>query len=92
MAEWSKAPDSRHVPYSLVGSSDGYSGPRLRAGVQIPFLTDFFASVDFNPGMYGIFIRSLNIFKLQYRAKCQDMEPIIAVPCITEQYIYNIII
>ncbi len=42
MAEWSKAPDSRHVPFFLVGSSYENSGPRLRAGVQIPFLTNIF--------------------------------------------------
>jgi hypothetical protein len=39
MAERSKAPDSR-LPYSLIARE--HSGPRLRAWVQIPLLTNIF--------------------------------------------------
>ena len=41
MAEWSKAPDSRHSLTSLIGSAKENSGPRMRAWVQIPLLTNF---------------------------------------------------
>ena len=40
MAEWSKAPDSRCDLASYIGSNHGNSGPRMRAWVQIPLLTD----------------------------------------------------
>ena len=39
MAEWSKAPDSRWKPCLLIGSKNEISGPLMRAGVRIPFLT-----------------------------------------------------
>ena len=39
MAEWSKAPDSRFTPCFLIGSKYENSGPLMRAGVRIPFLT-----------------------------------------------------
>ena len=39
MAEWSKAPDSRFNPCFLIGSEHEISGPLMRAGVRIPFLT-----------------------------------------------------
>ena len=42
MAEWSKAPDSRYYLASYIGSTYGNSGPRMRAWVQIPLLTDIF--------------------------------------------------
>ena len=42
MAEWSKAPDSRHSLALLIGSAKENSGPRMRAWVQIPLLTNYF--------------------------------------------------
>ena len=42
MAEWSKAPDSRHSLASFIGSIVENSGPRMRAWVQIPLLTKSF--------------------------------------------------
>ena len=42
MAEWSKAPDSRHSLALLIGSARENSGPRMRAWVQIPLLTNYF--------------------------------------------------
>ena len=42
MAEWSKAPDSRHSLASFIGSIVENSGPRMRAWVQIPLLTKIF--------------------------------------------------
>ena len=42
MAEWSKAPDSRFNPCFLIGSEYEISGPLMRAGVRIPFLTKTF--------------------------------------------------
>ena len=41
MAEWSKAPDSRHSLAPCIGSAKENSGPRMRAWVQIPLLTNF---------------------------------------------------
>ena len=41
MAEWSKAPDSRHCFGPLIESCEN-SGPRMRAWVQIPLLTNQF--------------------------------------------------
>ena len=41
MAEWSKAPDSRHCFGPLIGICEN-SGPRMRAWVQIPLLTATF--------------------------------------------------
>jgi hypothetical protein len=41
MAEWSKAPDSRFNPSFLIRRHE-ISGPLMRAGVQIPFLTNSF--------------------------------------------------
>ena len=38
MAEWSKAPDSRHSLAPSIGSAKENSGPRMRAWVQIPLL------------------------------------------------------
>ena len=47
MAEWSKAPDSRHCFAPLIESCEN-SGPRMRAWVQIPLLTNqfFFLSMQ----------------------------------------------
>ena len=42
MAEWSKAPDSRINPCSLIRNKLENSGPRMRAWVQIPLLTNIF--------------------------------------------------
>ena len=39
MAEWSKAPDSRFIPFSCLMSE--FSGPRMWAWVRIPLLTQF---------------------------------------------------
>ena len=41
MAEWSKAPDSRFNPSFMIRRHEN-SGPLMRAGVQIPFLTNPF--------------------------------------------------
>ena len=53
MAEWSKAPDSRHCLGSLIGICEN-SGPRMRAWVQIPLLTNQFFLIivtDLSSGM-----------------------------------------
>ena len=47
MAEWSKAPDSRINPCSLIRNKLENSGPRMRAWVQIPLLTDNFCLYQF---------------------------------------------
>ena len=57
MAEWSKAPDSRHCLGSLIGICEN-SGPRMRAWVQIPLLTNqFFLEIYFycNILFYSVF-------------------------------------
>ena len=46
MAEWSKAPDSRHSLAPSIGSAKENSGPRMRAWVQIPLLTKYFLSAS----------------------------------------------
>ena len=53
MAEWSKAPDSRHCFGPLIGICEN-SGPRMRAWVQIPLLTNQFFLIivpDLSSGM-----------------------------------------
>ena len=45
MAEWSKAPDSRHSLAPSIGSAKENSGPRMRAWVQIPLLTNYFPPI-----------------------------------------------
>ena len=47
MAEWSKAPDSRINPCSLIRNKLENSGPRMRAWVQIPLLTNIFFPFEF---------------------------------------------
>ena len=59
MAEWSKAPDSRFIPCSLIGSRLENSGPLMRAGVRIPFLTNIFPAkheLKLLPSLHGIML------------------------------------
>jgi hypothetical protein len=62
MAERSKAPDSR-LPYSLIARE--HSGPRLRAWVQIPLLTNIFLCRQ-SQILYFIFLVILNINNLVF--------------------------
>ena len=63
MAEWSKAPDSRHSLALLIGSAIENSGPRMRAWVQIPLLTKLFSTIPlltncFPPTWLKCFVQS----------------------------------
>ncbi len=67
MAEWSKAPDSRTSPYSLIGRLE-ISGPLMRAGVRIPFLTK-----TFYKKIAGVIISFITVLQLRSCANFKNI-------------------
>ena len=63
MAEWSKAPDSRFIPFSCLMSE--FSGPRMWAWVRIPLLTQFcpfiFADTLYCTVLYHLVMKQIRL-------------------------------